>query len=199
MTESEMFAAVLDILAKDCAFTPEEEKRERLRGYFLSPDPNGFKKEWCFMGNLGYGGKLNRIDDRFYVSCYIEDRTALRTETIDKVNEKLKDLRDAYRNAGIEKSDAEKWAYLEKRNREFKFPFFIGTLKKDVELSERIQMKHYHRDEAYTMKAGQEVLITGCDHHGVVRIRGRNMHKDKLESHGAVTRLDLKNLRKAHV
>lgn len=46
-------------------------------------------KEWRFRGNLGDGGKFWRNDGRLYVSCYREDLTDERAETIERVNKLL--------------------------------------------------------------------------------------------------------------
>jgi hypothetical protein len=53
--------------------------------------------EWRFGGSLGMGGKFWSDVESFRVSCYSEDRTPERAETLRLCNEALKPLHEEYR------------------------------------------------------------------------------------------------------
>ncbi len=53
---------------------------------------SGDVREWRFMGNLGFGGKVTWDGRRCWVSCYPEHMTPEREQLIRNANRELKEL-----------------------------------------------------------------------------------------------------------
>ena len=60
---------------------------------FINLQTTEFIKEYRFMGDLGYGGKFWRNNNRWYVNCYNEDNNQSIQKRISVANEMLDNLR----------------------------------------------------------------------------------------------------------
>jgi hypothetical protein len=56
---------------------------------------SGTTREYRFGGVLGFGGKFYNYADRWYISCYPEDRTDERAALIETINAKLLALKES--------------------------------------------------------------------------------------------------------
>jgi hypothetical protein len=56
---------------------------------------SGTTREYRFGGMLGFGGKFYNCADRWYISCYPEDRTEARGQMIENINAKLRALQES--------------------------------------------------------------------------------------------------------
>lgn len=82
---------VFDVLVRE-ANAPESH-RASFVAYFTDSDPE--PKEFRFMGSLGMGGKCwldTYRDPPVFVTCYLEEETAARRETIVRTNAALATL-----------------------------------------------------------------------------------------------------------
>jgi hypothetical protein len=52
-------------------------------------------REFRFGGVLGFGGKFYNYLDRWYISCYPEDRTPEAARVIENINKKLRALQES--------------------------------------------------------------------------------------------------------
>ena len=75
---------IWDILVKMCG--ANEEMRKDFLALQTSDHP---AREFRFMGNLGFGGKVWFNNDRVYVNFYREDHTPEREAMAEKANEAL--------------------------------------------------------------------------------------------------------------
>jgi hypothetical protein len=89
MDPVEVFNQAWDILTMHAGALDDEDVRTDFVTSFLR---NRRLTEWRFGGTLGMGGKFWRYDGRYYVTCYPEDRTGSRIDTIDRVNHLLATL-----------------------------------------------------------------------------------------------------------
>jgi len=87
MNPEVIFNQVYDILVEHVGASPSKDQRESFVHYFIE---SRSAVEWRFCGNLGFGGKLYRLYQHYYVSYYPEDRTAERDAALVKANELLK-------------------------------------------------------------------------------------------------------------
>lgn len=93
---------IYDILVEDCGAPDRSIELEKTylveRGEFVREfsEKDNPTKEWRFCGRLGFGGKFWHNNDRFYVSCYAEDRTEEREEMMNCANEKLEEVYEKY-------------------------------------------------------------------------------------------------------
>ena len=87
---NELANQIYDILIDECGASPE------LRKGFVQYlcDLDGYRKEWRFMGLLGFGGKFyaERNGCGWRVDCYREDRTPERESVIGRANKLLNEL-----------------------------------------------------------------------------------------------------------
>ena len=86
MNPKVIFNQVYDLLVEHVGASPSKDQREIFVMSFLERHT----VEWRFCGNLGFGGKLYRLYQHYYVSYYPEDRTPERDAAVEKVNELLK-------------------------------------------------------------------------------------------------------------
>lgn len=90
MTPEEIFGKAWDILVEHAGASKDPENREAFIRAFVCNKPRA--DEWRFGGYLGMGGKFWRGWDRYYVSCYPEDRNLKRTAIMAKVDRLLSEL-----------------------------------------------------------------------------------------------------------
>lgn len=62
---------------------------ERGRSDFTHYQTHNHCDEWRFCGLLGFGGKFWRAQDRWYVTCYLEDETVERKAIVERTNKRL--------------------------------------------------------------------------------------------------------------
>lgn len=89
MEPREIFEKAYDILVEHAGAPAKDFWGESFIQAFVT---RPLAMEWRFGGKLGFGGKFWRNDNRYYVSCYREDRTAERERTIEEVNRLLATL-----------------------------------------------------------------------------------------------------------
>jgi len=77
---------IYDILVKECGASETE------REHFVYSQTSEEIREWRFCGELGFGGKFWRNDDRLYVNCYNEDLTPKRSKMIEQANKLLETI-----------------------------------------------------------------------------------------------------------
>lgn len=75
--------AVYDVLVEECG--ADESDRERVAFARHWPEC----REYRFIGNLGFGGKVWWNARRCYVTCYPEDESPHRREHMDRANARL--------------------------------------------------------------------------------------------------------------
>ncbi len=68
---------------------------ESFRSEFVDDHIRGHCTEYRFCGSLGVGGKFYVERDAWRVSCYSEDLTPERQETIKRTNDALKTIRSS--------------------------------------------------------------------------------------------------------
>ncbi len=83
------FEAAYDILVAHAGAKDDADDKESFVTYYMQVEYPA--TEYRFCGNLGFGGKFWR-NGSFYVSCYPEERTPVRTAAIEKVNNLLAEL-----------------------------------------------------------------------------------------------------------
>lgn len=98
MEPEEIFKKAWAILVEHGGAVKHEEEKDAFVQSFLTPEHPTV--EWRFSGNLGFGGKFWRNDDRYYVTCYPEDRNPKREATIERVNKLLAELPYFYPKRG---------------------------------------------------------------------------------------------------
>lgn len=89
MTPQEIFEKAYDILVHYAKAPRDDHYKDTFVSYFTE---RPLAYEWRFGGLLGFGGKFWRNDNRYYVSCYPEDRTSNRTVVMAEVNRLLAEL-----------------------------------------------------------------------------------------------------------
>jgi hypothetical protein len=87
---------IFDILVKHAGyFKCSSNKQEFLQCQNESPsklNEFGGCTEYRFQGKLGFGGKFWNINNKFYISAYLEDLNEDTNKTINIVNELLKPI-----------------------------------------------------------------------------------------------------------
>jgi hypothetical protein len=81
---------IYDLLIEICDAPRSYLARQDFMFAMTDPRP---PREYRFCGSLGFGGKLWIGRDKWYVTCYPEDTTAERDQTVIKANEALARLR----------------------------------------------------------------------------------------------------------
>lgn len=89
MDPKDIFNKAYDILVEHAGASNLDHYREAFVEYFVT---ERHTTEWRFLGNLGFGGKFWRNDERYYILCYSEDKSPERDKVIEKVNALLKEL-----------------------------------------------------------------------------------------------------------
>ncbi len=90
MNPEEIFSQAWDILVQHAGASKDHLDKGTFVRAFLEPQHSA--TEWRFCGHLGFGGKFWRNDQRYYISCYPEDRTERRLAIIETVNGLLASL-----------------------------------------------------------------------------------------------------------
>ncbi len=83
MEPREIFEKAYSILVEHAGAPDNADQVATFTGYYLDSRSNA---EFRFCGLLGFGGKFWRNDQRYYISCYPEDRNTNRDRIIGKVN-----------------------------------------------------------------------------------------------------------------
>lgn len=81
---------VYDALVKYCGASNDNYNRQR----FIETQITMFCSEYRFIGNLGFGGKFWRSNNKWYVSQYREHETPETVKMIDGCNKHLHNIRD---------------------------------------------------------------------------------------------------------
>jgi len=89
-SKRDLYSKVWDILVEHAGASKSPDERESFVSSMTQIEyPTS---EYRFQGHLGFGGKLYRSSRGLSVSCYPEDRTALREIIINSVNRLLSPL-----------------------------------------------------------------------------------------------------------
>lgn len=90
MIEKEFYEKVYDVLIE--LGRANESTRSQFVWLHSEPEQEYLIEEYRFSGKLGFGGKYWRL--RNEVNCYPEDETKERHKLIQKINERLKLLKN---------------------------------------------------------------------------------------------------------
>lgn len=88
---------VFDVLIQECGIANDDYRRTVFIHNQETIDIHGNGSETRIKGALGNGGKFRRTvgDERWCVTCYVEDITAERFKIIHRTNARLEELRTA--------------------------------------------------------------------------------------------------------
>jgi len=87
--------AIFNILVKDCGASNDSWDQFR---HSMKLHDSSMSLEFRFKGGVGFGGKFHRDnrDSKWRVSCYPEDETPERLETIRRANIMLEGIRQRW-------------------------------------------------------------------------------------------------------
>jgi len=86
MKPDEIFGKAWDILVEHAGASADPDNKANFVLNYTTKGQTYNVTEWRFGGLLGFGGKFWRNDNRYYVSCYPEDKDKKKERVIARVN-----------------------------------------------------------------------------------------------------------------